>query len=106
MSMEWIAVTDRLPSPAGSYWVTTVEGMVHLGFMNEEGTAFRRKGVVAWMPCPPTPEPARFTIRVNAESSPTVSETTETSQPNPATGIELPVSSTDFEDEAVRRAGQ
>ncbi len=61
---KWNAVTDGLPDKDGSYWITTVDGTVHLGYMNQEGTAFRRKGVVAWMPYPKEPEPARFTVTV------------------------------------------
>lgn len=64
MNEEWVAVTDRLPDEKGSYWITTVDGTVHLGFMKPDGTAFRRSGVVAWMPHPQTPEPARFTVTV------------------------------------------
>lgn len=66
MTNEWVAVTDGLPDEKGSYWVTTIDGTVHLGYLNKEGTAFRRKDVVAWMPYPPEPEPARFTVTVLA----------------------------------------
>ena len=67
MMSKWIAVTDQLPSGKGSYWVTTIDGSVHLSFMKPDGTAFRRKEVVAWMPYPPQPEPARFSVTVLSE---------------------------------------
>ncbi len=61
---EWVAVTDRLPDGKGSYYVTTICGTVHLSYMKPDGTGFRRQGVVAWMPKPKEPEPARFTVTV------------------------------------------
>lgn len=66
---KWIAVSDQLPDEKGSYWITTVDGTVHLGYLKPDGSGFRRSGVVAWMPYPQAPEPARFSIILNAEDT-------------------------------------
>lgn len=61
----WIPITERLPDEKGSYWITTIDGTVHLGYMKPDGSGFRRRDAVAWMPYPPEPEPAQFVVIIN-----------------------------------------
>lgn len=55
--MDWTPIEKKLPKPNGSYWVTYKDGTVHLGYMKPDGSGFRAKDVIAWMPYPKEPKP-------------------------------------------------